>query len=271
MQFLEKPIFYLCLLNSFVLLSFANSKTDNMIVRKKTKPFHFKQFSISQDRCAMKVGTDGVLLGAWVDVEAASTILDIGAGTGLIAIMMAQRTTNSLIDAVEIDIEAFEQATENMQDSPWSKRLNAIHIAIQDYTQATAKQYDLIVSNPPFFSGGTFSNTENRNLVRHTVKLPNGDLLASVRSLLTQNGKFSVILPTLEGLRFQERAQNYRLYCTKMTEIKPKRDKSVERILLQFEKEAKPLIKNSLIIQFEERNHFTDEYIALTGDFYLKM
>ena len=108
-------------------------------------------------------------------------------------------------------------------------------------------------------------------LFRHTIKLPNGDLLAAVRSLLSNDGKFCVILPTLEGLRFQERAQNYRLYCTKMTEVKAKHDKPVERVLLQFEKSPKPLLKNSLVIQFEKRNHYTDDYIALTGDFYLKM
>ena len=242
-----------------------------MIVKKKSVPFHFKQFSIAQDRCVMKVGTDGVLLGAWTDVNGASNILDIGTGTGIIAIMLAQRTENAEIDAVEIDESACKQASENMLASPWSDRLFAINKAIQDFAANTAKQYDLIVSNPPFFSGGTFSNNENRNEVRHTIKLPNGELLSAVRSLLSENGKFCVILPTLEGLRFQERAQNYRLFCTKMTEVKPKQDKAVERILLQFEKQPQTLVSDSLVIQYDERNHYTDEYIALTGDFYLKM
>jgi len=242
-----------------------------MIVKKKSAPFHFKQFSIAQDRCAMKVGTDGVLLGAWTETNDVTKILDIGTGTGVIAIMLAQRSKNTEIDAVEIDEAAAQQAAENMSKSPWSNRLNIIQDAIQNYTKATANQYDLIVSNPPFFTGGTFSDESDRNVVRHTVKLPNGDLLAAVRSLLTEDGKFCVILPTLEGLRFQERAQNYRLFCTKMTEVKAKADKHVERVLLQFEKKPKPLVKNSLVIQFEKRNHYTDDYIALTGDFYLKM
>ncbi len=242
-----------------------------MIVKKKSVPFHFKQFSIKQDRCSMKVGTDGVLLGAWADVNGASNILDIGTGTGLIALMIAQRSPIALIDAVEIDPDACQQASKNMQASPWSDRVNAIEDAIQNYSKNTTKKYDLIVSNPPFFSGGTFSNSENRNLVRHTVKLPNGDLLAAARSLLTENGKFSVILPTMEGLRFQERAQNYRLYCTKITEVMPKHNLSVERVLLQFEKNPQPLIKNNLVIQYEERNNYTEDYIDLTGDFYLKM
>lgn len=219
----------------------------------------------------MKVGTDGVLLGAWADTNDTSNILDIGAGTGLIAIMLAQRSSDSIVDAVEIDGAASQQAAENILASPWPNRLNIIHDAIQNYAKSTTKQYDLIVSNPPFFTGGTFSDEKDRNIVRHTVKLPNGDLLAAVRSLLADTGKFCVILPTLEGLRFQERAQNYRLYCTKMTEVKPKHDKPVERVLLQFEKSPKPLVKSNLIIQFEKRNHYTDDYIALTGDFYLKM
>ncbi len=242
-----------------------------MIVKKKAVPFHFKQFSLAQNRCVMKVGTDGVLLGAWTDVSAASTILDIGTGTGLIAIMLAQRTENAMIDAVEIDENACSQASQNMLASPWSDRLLAINEPIQEFAKNTDKKYDLIVSNPPFFSGGTFSSNLDRNEVRHTIKLPNGDLLSAVRSLLAENGKFCVILPTLEGLRFQERAQNYRLFCTKMTEVKPKQDKSVERILLQFEKKPQTLESSNLIIQFDKRNHFTDEYIALTGDFYLKM
>lgn len=242
-----------------------------MIVKKKAVPFHFKQFSIAQDRCIMKVGTDGVLLGAWTDVSGATNILDIGTGTGLIAIMLAQRTKNAMIDAVEIDEIACRQAAENMVASPWSDRLAAINEPIQEFAKNTSKQYDLIVSNPPFFSGGTFSDNLNRNEVRHTIKLPNGDLLSAARSLLSENGKFCVILPTLEGLRFQERAQNYRLFCTKITEVKPKQDKPVERVLLQFEKNPQNLKKSDLIIQFDKRNHYTDDYIALTGDFYLKM
>lgn len=242
-----------------------------MIVKKKSQPFRFKKFSIAQDRCAMKVGTDGVLLGAWADVANAENILDIGTGTGIIAIMLAQRTENARIDAVEIDPEACSQAQYNIQKSPWPDRLRAINDAIQLYAETCDKSYDLIVSNPPFFSGGTFSDLQNRNLVRHTIKLPNGDLLSAARKLLTEKGKFCVILPTLEGLRFQERAQNYRLYCTKMTEVFPTAEKSVERVLLQFEKQPKELEKDSLIIQQGERNQFTEEYAALTGDFYLKL
>ena len=233
--------------------------------------FKFKQFAIHQDQCPMKVGTDGVLLGAWVDVSNTENILDIGTGTGLIAIMLAQRTEAGQIDAVEIDNHACNQAKMNMEASPWSDRLNSIESSIQDFAKLSQKEYDLIVSNPPFFTGGTLSDQNDRNNVRHTVKLPNGDLLSSARRLLKKEGRFCVVLPLIEGLRFKELAQNYNFYCTKMTRVKPKHDKSVERLLLQFEQTQKPLEENELVIQHEKRNDYTEDYIDLTKDFYLKM
>lgn len=235
------------------------------------KPFVFKQFQIAQDRCTMKVGTDGVLLGAWADVAGVKNALDIGTGSGVIAIMLGQRAPEAQIHAVEIDEEAYTQAQENMQNAPWADRLQAFSISIQDYAYTCKENYDLIVSNPPFFTGGTFSNNQDRNSVRHTIKLPHGDLLSAVRTLLSDSGRFCVILPFIEGLRLQELARNYNLYCNKITEVKPKADKSVERLLLQFEKIEKPLQKDSLIIQSELRNEWTAAYIALTGDFYLYM
>jgi len=237
---------------------------------KPVVPFQFKKFSIAQDRCSMKVGTDGVLLGAWADVSNASRILDIGTGTGLIAIMLAQRNENALVHAVEIDETACTQAVENMEASPFCDRLSSFPIAIQDYAFKPEK-YDLIVSNPPFFSGGTLSNNSNRDAVRHTVKLPHGALLLSVQRLLTNEGKFAVILPFIEGLRFEEMAATYNLYCTRKTEVKPKAEKPVERLLLEFEKVKKEPATDQLVIQKEARNDWTKDYIALTGDFYLKM
>jgi tRNA1Val (adenine37-N6)-methyltransferase len=243
------------------------------IPEKPVAPFYFKQFVIHQDRCAMKVGTDGVLLGAWAEVQGVNSVLDIGTGTGLIGIMLAQRAAHARIDCVEIDRSAYEQAAENIARSPWAERLQAIHAPVQEYAQQQPRQYDLIVSNPPFFSGGTFSAKGNRVNVRHTVKLPHGDLLSVARDLLAPQGRFSVILPYLEGLRFKELARNYNLYCTKSMEVLPKADKPVERLLLQFERQPRQLAgrEERLVIQYDTRNDWTEEYIALTGAFYLKM
>lgn len=240
-------------------------------IQQVSKPFHFKQFSIEQDQCTMKVGTDGVLLGAWADVDSATTALDIGTGTGLIAMMLAQRSSQLMVKAVEVDELACEQAVVNFTKTPFANRLEVIATSIQDYARSTTDNFDLIVSNPPFFSGGTFSASQERNDVRHTVKLPHGELLQRSRSLLRKTGKLCVILPLIEGLRFQELAPQYGLYCTKVTEVKPKIEKSVERLLMQFERVQSELEKDELVIQHEKRNDWTAEYIELTKAFYLKM
>lgn len=235
-----------------------------------SKPFQFKQFSISQDRCAMKVGTDGVLLGAWADVRDSKMILDIGTGTGVIAIMLAQRNEKAKVHGVEIEEQAYQQAQENMENSAFSERLTSFHIDIQTYMRVTDRKYDLIVSNPPFFTGGTLSATQDKMNVRHTVKLPHGDLLLAVKHLLNPKGKFCVILPLIEGLRFKELAERAGLFCTKMTEVRPKAEKAVERLLLQFENQGNMMLQNQLIIQAKDGRHdFTEEYTALVKDFYI--
>ena len=219
----------------------------------------------------MKVGTDGVMLGAWADTDGVERALDIGAGSGLIAIMLGQRSAHITVDAVEIDEPSYEQARENMAQAPWSSRLRAFHTSIQDFSREAAHQYQLIVSNPPFFSGGTFSDDHNRANVRHAIKLPHGDLLSAVRSLLSPEGKFCLVLPYIEGLRFQELAESYHLHCTRMTEVFPRPGKQVERLLMQFELEKKPLLQDSLVIQQEKGSEWTEEYVRLTGGFYLNM
>ncbi len=219
----------------------------------------------------MKVGTDGVLLGAWVDVQGAEKILDIGTGTGVIAIMLAQRSATAEIHAVEIDEDSYSQAAENMAGSPWAERLQAHLDSIQHFSKTSGRQFDLIVSNPPFFSGGTLSNSQDKTSVRHTVKLPHGDLLAAVRTLLAPKGKFCLILPNLEGLRFREMAAHYHFYCSKITEIQSRPGKPVERLLLQFEKTVKKLEKNTLLIHQGTANQHSADFQTLTGGFYLNI
>lgn len=237
------------------------------------KAFTFKQFKIQQDRCAMKVGTDGVLLGAWADIESAQNILDIGTGTGVIAVMLAQRSQNTegvKIHAVEIDEAAAEQAQENFKAAPFAERLAAFPLSIQDFAKKTHVKYDLIVSNPPFFTGGTLNSSGDKTNVRHTVKLPHGDLLNATRELLAAKGKFCVILPLIEGLRFIEIAATYGLHITQRTDVRFKKEKPIERLLLTFEHQPKPVNQQELILQHSTTGDrdFTEAYRALTKDFY---
>jgi tRNA1Val (adenine37-N6)-methyltransferase len=245
-----------------------------MLEEKKStgQSFTFKHFRIDQDQCTMKVGTDGVLLGAWADVSNTKMLLDIGTGTGVIAIMLAQRTLNTegvKVHAVEIDPFAAFQAKENMEKCPFSERLGSVNDSIQSFAKSVSLQYDLIVSNPPFFTGGTFSSNQDKTNVRHTVKLPHGDLLQATRSLLAKDGKFCVILPLIEGLRFIDIAKTYGFYCTKKTEVFTLTDKAVERLLLQFESKNKEMETDVLImLNSQKRNDYTEAYKELTKDFY---
>ncbi len=234
--------------------------------------FKFKQFQVDQEQCSMKIGTDGVLLGAWVNTENVTSVLDIGTGSGVIALMVAQRAQQATVSAVEIDEKSFLQAKQNMEDSPWSDRMDLQNEPIQDYTKATDKTFDLIVCNPPFFSGGTFSKDQERNNVRHTIKLPNGDLLRCANKLMNKTGRFSVILPFIEGLRFKEMAETYGLYTRRVTSVIGKVGKPVERLLIEFCKEKCELVQeDELVIQVGGRDEYSEEYINLTRDFYLKM
>lgn len=237
-----------------------------------SESFQFKQFEVQQDQCPMKIGTDGVLLGAWANTEAVSSVLDIGTGSGVIAIMLAQRASEASITAIEIDDKSSAQAEVNMSKSPFASRLNLMNCSIQDFAHKSEDKFDLIVCNPPFFSGGTFSNNQERNNVRHTIKLPNGDLLRSAKTLLNKGGKFCVILPYIEGLRFKEMAHTYGLHVCKMTSVKGKIGKPVERLLLEFtETEQENILEDELILQIGERHEYSEEYVNLTKEFYLKM
>ncbi|MBK8627046.1 MAG: methyltransferase [Saprospiraceae bacterium] len=235
--------------------------------------FRFKQFAIKQGRCAMKVNTDGILLGAWTNLSDKNTALDIGTGTGIIAMMMAQRNTQMIIHALEIDADAFLQASENMVNSPYSEKLLCIHQPVQEYAKMADIKYDLIVSNPPFFSGGTFSLNENKASVRHTIKLSHFDLLSSVKLLLKDDGHFDVVLPYIEGLRFVEMAAQYDFGAVSITEVRPKKEKNIERLLIRLApKHNGKCVTNELIVQeTDEANEYTEDMKALTKDFYLFM
>ena len=157
--------------------------------------FKFKQFSVNQDNCAMKVGTDGVLLGAWCDVESAKMVLDIGTGTGLIALMIAQRTDCALIDAVEIDKSAYVQASGNFKDSRWCGRIGVFNLDFKQYVDECNTKYDLIVSNPPYFENSLKSSNLERTMARHTDSLSFDELLHGASMLLSESGIISLIVP----------------------------------------------------------------------------
>ncbi len=229
--------------------------------------FQFKQFSVRQAKSAMKVGTDGVLLGAWVDVQGVRKALDVGTGTGLIALMLAQRS-DARIDAVEIDAGAAAEASENAAASPWADRVRVFHQSIQDYARQANERYDLVVSNPPFFTGGVLSAYQDRASVRHTVKLPHGDLLDAARKLLQPQGRLAVILPYLEGLRFGELAASYGFYLCRRTKVRPLPHQPFNRLLLEFARDVRPLKESELVIQ-DAQGQWSADYVELTRPFYI--
>ena len=229
--------------------------------------FRFKQFLINQNKTAMKVGTDGVLLGAWVDVSNAGSILDIGTGTGLIAIMLAQRS-DANIDAVEIEESAASQARENIANCKWAKRISIFHQSVQKFAVLSAQKYDLIVSNPPYFTNSLKSSDLTRDCARHTEQLPYHELLSSIDRLLSENGRFAGIFPYVEGNTFIAMASAHGLYCTKKTNVYGKTNGRLKRLLLEFRRTKIPLEEDSLEIRTAEGN-YAEKYIELTKDFYL--
>jgi tRNA1Val (adenine37-N6)-methyltransferase len=238
------------------------------MARRSNPYFQFKQFTIFQDRCAMKVGTDGVLLGAWTEVKKTQTILDIGTGTGLVALMLAQRSTAE-IDAVEIDKNSCIQAQENIELSPWKERIKIYHSSVQDYTKNCSKRYNLIVSNPPFFENAYKALKASRTVARHTVLFSPVDLLNVSEQLLDEGGRLAVIYPTETANRFQEKAQELGFFCNQKLLVKTTPTSSTKRILMELSKRQKNQSENTLIIEIE-RHIYTPEFIDLVQDFYLK-
>ena len=230
--------------------------------------FQFKQFTIRQEKCAMKVGTDGVLLGAWADVTQARRLLDIGTGTGLIAIMAAQRNPELIIDAIEIDPAAFEQAQENANNTPWRERIHIFQGKVQTF--APAYKYDTIVCNPPFFINSTKNPAHNRTLARHCETLSHEDILQVSDHLLLPEGKLCVILPVNEAKQFLELAQNKKWFLNKLTTVYPTPDKAPKRQLIELSKIKKHPVENSITLEIE-RHVLHESYANLTKDFYLKL
>jgi tRNA1Val (adenine37-N6)-methyltransferase len=234
--------------------------------------FQFKQFSLEQDQCAMKIGTDGVLLGAWAPIlHNPYSILDIGTGTGIIALMLAQRSTAQQIDALEIDENTYEQATDNFENSPWNDRLFCFHAGLDEFMEEPEDEYDLIVSNPPFYAEDYKTNNEQRDLARFQDALPFEDLIEAADLLLSENGILAVIIPFKEEERFMAIAKKFELYPIKITRVKGTPTTEIKRSLLAFKRYELPALDSDELIIETARHQYTPEYIELTKEFYLKM
>lgn len=233
--------------------------------------FNFKQFHVNQDRCAMKIGTDGVLLGAWTPlINNPYNVLDIGAGTGILSLMLAQRSNAEQIDAIEIDEDAYEQCVENFEASPWGDKLFCFHAGLDEFVDEPEDEYDLIISNPPFYTDDYKSDNTSRDLARFEDALPFEELIEAAALLLSDNGIFSVIIPHKEEERFVSMCKELDLFPLKITRVKGTSTSEIKRSLLAFcRMEQTPLI-DELVIEIS-RHNYTPEYIELTKDFYLKM
>ena len=220
----------------------------------------------------MKVGTDGVLLGAWAPIiQQPYSILDIGTGTGIIALMLAQRSNAAQIDALEIDEKTYEQATDNFENSPWNDRLFCFHAGLDEFMEEPEDEYDLIVSNPPFYAEDYKTNDDQRDLARFQDALPFEDLIEAADLLLSENGIFAVIIPFKEEERFLTIANEFEFYPMQITRVKGTPSSEIKRSLLALSRiqiENYPI--DELIIEIG-RHDYTSEYIALTKEFYLKM
>lgn len=232
--------------------------------------FQFKQFRIVQERSAMKVGVDGVLLGAWANTSGAKQILDVGTGTGLIALMMAQKNADAEIDAIEIDPEAFQEAQFNVQQSTWSKRIHLECASFQAFAVLAQQKYDLIISNPPFFVNSLKAPGAGRTKARHAEALPLNELVSGANKLLTENGKLALVLPIESLQELKKVLEEQQLFLLRLCRVKPNAVKPVFRILVEIAKQQSPLQEEELMIEFEQHHDYTPQYMELTKDFYLK-
>lgn len=235
------------------------------------KPFQFKEFTIHQDKTAMKVGTDGVLLGAWVQTKPEYfSVLDIGAGTGLIALMLAQKSNVEVVDAIELNDEAYEQTVENFEISNWGDRLFCYHASLQEFVDEIEGEYDLIISNPPFYTSTYKELSEERAMARHTESLTYDELLAGSSKLLSAIGSCAFIIPFSEEENFIKIASENNLFPNRATRVKGTENSAIKRSLLQLSFQETTVENTELVIEIE-RHKYTQDYIDLVQDYYLKM
>lgn len=235
------------------------------------KYFQFKQFRIEQHHAAMKVNTDGVLIGAWTQMNGVDSVLDIGTGTGLIALMIAQRNTNSFITGIDIDEHAAVEAAENIRKSPWPDRISIQHISFQDFADTNSGKFSLIISNPPFFSDSVRNADRRVSAARHNHLLPFADIIAGTRKLLDENGRLSLILPVVEADLFIEMAADNGLFLNRIARVKPFPQKEHNRSLMEFSFLKGETEHTVFSLYDETKVNYSQEFISLARDFYLKL
>lgn len=234
-----------------------------------TRPFHFKHFSLFHHRSTMKVGTDAVLLGRWVDVNEDDVVLDIGTGCGILPLMLMQRGV-SCVDAVDLDAPSVAEASENFACSQWASSLHAIHADVKDYARVATLRYDLIVSNPPFFIHSYKASAERKNQARHTdFSLSFSDLITSVVALLKPTGRFAVVLPVNESAALQSQAESLGLSLIARQEIVPVEGRTANRYNMLFAFGGPMTIKNDQLVIRDHDGRFTSHYNEFLSDFYL--
>jgi len=236
-----------------------------------SKPFQFKEFTVNQDRCGMKIGTDGVLLGAVASVNNSPfSVLDIGAGTGILGLMFAQKSNAEIIDAIEIDDLAYEQCVSNFEQSPWGDRLFCYHASLQEFAEEIDDTYDLIICNPPFYTDNYKTENERRNKARFEDAMPFEHIVIAVAKLLEQTGTCHIIIPYKEEKTFIDLAKQVNLYPNSILRVKGNPSAEIKRSIIEFSFKKSDIEIKELIIEIE-RHQYTQDYINYTKDFYLKM
>ncbi|MBS1781417.1 MAG: methyltransferase [Bacteroidetes bacterium] len=232
--------------------------------------FQFKQFTIHQDRCAMKVSTDACIQGAWTPVkQGVQRILDIGCGTGLLTLMLAQRTESAIIDAIELDEDAALQAKENVQKSPWQDRINVIQADVRDYT--FTEQYDMVICNPPFFNNSLLGDDTGRNQVRHTLSLSYKDLFEVIKKVLTPGGYASILLPAAEHVLWKEIVTNGGWGFESTLKVYPKHNASYNRVVSISTANSDGMQQEQQLQIYAANGGYTTDFVELMRPFYLKL
>lgn len=231
--------------------------------------FRFKQFAIRQTHAAMKVGTDGAMLGAWVNTEGAMNVLDIGTGTGIIAMMLAQRNNNAVIEAIEVDDQAIIDAAFNFHNCPWPDRIKLVHQSLQDFI--SDKSYDLIVSNPPYFENSLKSSTHQKVKARHTDSLHYSEIIDFAINHLSENGHLAMVLPVENAEKCIAYGKAKGFFSSRICKVKPVPHKQHHRYLFELSKSKATVREEELIIETGKRHDYTEQYIKMCNAFYTIM